>query len=98
MCTNPTWNSTFGPMQKKQSMMRNAKTMGMLLMNLERTADQSQRIDGPVELRRYPQAQEPWERCYGQLDIYGHKVVVDDWKTSVHQRLKHPLVKECSVH
>lgn len=33
-CTHPTWNSTFGPMQKKQSIIRNANTIGMLLMNL----------------------------------------------------------------
>ena len=32
--THPTWNSTFGPMQKKQSTTRNAKIIGMLLMYL----------------------------------------------------------------
>lgn len=36
--TYPTWNNTLGPMQKKQSMMRNANTIGMLLMNLKRKA------------------------------------------------------------
>jgi hypothetical protein len=34
MLAYPTWNRTFGPMQKKQSIIRNAKTIGMLLMNL----------------------------------------------------------------
>lgn len=32
--THPTWKSTFGPMQKKQSIIRKANTIGMLLMNL----------------------------------------------------------------
>lgn len=32
--THATWNSTLGPMQKKQSIIRKAKTIGMLLMNL----------------------------------------------------------------
>ena len=31
----PTWNKTLGPMQKKQSTMRKAKIIGMLLINLE---------------------------------------------------------------
>ena len=31
---HPTWKSTFGPIQKKQSIIRKAKTIGMLLMNL----------------------------------------------------------------
>ena len=32
--THPTWNSTFGPIQKKQSTTRNAKIIGMLFMYL----------------------------------------------------------------
>jgi hypothetical protein len=32
---HPTWNKTFGPMQKKQSTILNANTMGILLMYLE---------------------------------------------------------------
>ena len=32
--TYPTWNRAFGPIQKKQSTIRNAKTIGMELMNL----------------------------------------------------------------
>ena len=32
--THPTWKSTFGPMQKKQSIIRKANTIGMLLINL----------------------------------------------------------------
>ena len=36
LCTHPTWNSTLGPMQKKQSIIRKANTMGMLLMKLPR--------------------------------------------------------------
>lgn len=35
MYTHPTWNKTLGPMQKKQSTMRKAKTIGMLLMYLK---------------------------------------------------------------
>ena len=32
--THPTWNRTLGPMQKKQSTIRNANIIGMLLINL----------------------------------------------------------------
>ena len=62
LCTHPTWNSTLGPMQKKQSMIRNAKTIGMLLMNLRATGEISMclRRKGTIAL----QTQEPRERRY----------------------------------
>ena len=38
-CTHPTWNNTFGPIQKKQSTTRNAKIIGMLFMYLRKMSE-----------------------------------------------------------
>ena len=92
--TDPTWNKTFGPMQKKQSTMRKAKIMGMLLIYLRTWFSTSLQDPGA----RISQAEEPRQRCNGQLYIDSVEVIVDHGETLLNERLEDSLVQQGPMH
>ncbi len=63
MAAYPTWKRTLGPIQKKQSTIRNAKIIGMLLMNLgnQHQHKQCYNVSGSYKLRN--QGSEATESC-----------------------------------
>lgn len=78
-------------MQKKQSMILNANTIGMLFMNLviahirqQMTCDRCNTI---------AQTQKPWQRCDRELHVNLLEVVVDNGQTPLDKRLEHTLVQ-----
>jgi formylglycine-generating enzyme required for sulfatase activity len=69
-------------MQKKQSIIRNANTMGMLLMNLEKRVFNVTSIE--FERERL-QTQEPRQRSDRKLNIDRLEVIVNHWEAFLHK-------------
>lgn len=61
-------------MQKKQSIIRKANTIGMLLMNLSTPRI---RVHSSSN-KRNPQAEEPWQGCNRELHINFLEVIIEN--------------------
>lgn len=85
-------------MQKKQSTIRNANIIGMLLMYLKWFVCISSNPIRKNSLKRHAQAEEPRQRRDRELHIHLLEVVVYDRQTALHERLEDALVEERAVH